>query len=526
MMREKIKHPIFIISIFAIIGILLRLYYFPFEIPFSYDMLDYFAYALTESSIGRFPDNVALANNGWPTIVSIFVSLSNSNNLMDLTYLQRIIGISFSILTVIPIYFLARKFFTQNIALIAPGLFILEPNILMNSILGGTMPIFIFLGTSIILLFLSDRIKIITVAFALIAILSFMRYEGLLLIFPLSIMFFIRFRNKRSEIKKYFFMILVFLLVISPIAFLRIDAYGYDGFVSNFIDSGKYVTNVLGGEIPSDDEEWIITGENNIPDFLKFGGINLLKFLGITMIPIFLSFVLISIIYLIKKRNQLEINAKILSVVFYSLIFLIPAFYAYGRHIEELRYLLILFPIFSLFSLFSIKIIFQKIRNYNAISVLIVGGVIILSVGFIEYDKDDYVFERESFYIAKKVVEAEYGYNIFSPASKFIKSAEIYNHWPTTIEFGIDGHVARQTIGISDANFESLDLFLIKSEEKGLTHLVIDDRDRPNFLKDIFLHEEEFPYLKKIYDSNDEGLEYKVKIFRINYNSFHEYIEQ
>ena len=69
-------------------------------------------------------------------------------------------------------------------------------------------------------------------------------------------------------------------------------------------------------------------------------------------------------------------------------------------------------------------------------------------------------------------------------------------------------------------------MFLIKSEEKGLTHLVIDDRDRPNFLKDVFLHEEEFPYLEKIYDSNDEGLEYKVKIFRINYNSFHEYIEQ
>ena len=73
MMREKIKHPIFIISIFAIIGILLRLYYFPYEIPFSYDTLDYFAYALTESSVGKFPENIALANNGWPTIVSIFV---------------------------------------------------------------------------------------------------------------------------------------------------------------------------------------------------------------------------------------------------------------------------------------------------------------------------------------------------------------------------------------------------------------------------------------------------------------------
>ena len=142
-------------------------------------MLDYFAYALTESSIGRFPDNVALANNGWPTIVSVFISLSNSSDLMDLTYLQRILSISFSVVTAIPVYFLARRFFAEKIALIAPALFILEPNILINSVSGGTMPIFIFLGTIAIWLFLSNRIKIIIISFAIIGLLSFMRYEGL-----------------------------------------------------------------------------------------------------------------------------------------------------------------------------------------------------------------------------------------------------------------------------------------------------------------------------------------------------------
>ena len=49
-------------------------------------------------------------------------------------------------------------------------------------------------------------------------------------------------------------MILVFLLVISPIAVLRMDAYGQDGFVSSFISSSKYVTTVLPGHVDSDDE--------------------------------------------------------------------------------------------------------------------------------------------------------------------------------------------------------------------------------------------------------------------------------
>ena len=154
-MENKIRNSILVITTVSFVGILLRVYYFPYDIPFSYDTLDYFAYALTERSIGKFPENVALANNGWPTVVSFFMSISNSNDLMNLTYLQRTLGMSFSILTVIPVYFLARRFFTEKIAVIAPALFILEPNIVINSVSGGTLPIFIFLSTTAIWLFLS-----------------------------------------------------------------------------------------------------------------------------------------------------------------------------------------------------------------------------------------------------------------------------------------------------------------------------------------------------------------------------------
>ena len=128
-MENKIRNSILVITTVSFVGILLRVYYFPYDIPFSYDTLDYFAYALTERSIGKFPENVALANNGWPTVVSFFMSISNSNDLMNITYLQRTLGMSFSILTVIPVYFLARRFFTEKIAVIAPALFILEPNL-------------------------------------------------------------------------------------------------------------------------------------------------------------------------------------------------------------------------------------------------------------------------------------------------------------------------------------------------------------------------------------------------------------
>ena len=48
---------------------------------------------------------------------------------------------------------------------------------------------------------------------------------------------------------------------------------------------------------------------------------------------------------------------------------------------------------------------------------------------------------------------------------------------------------------------------------------VIDD----NFIS--FLNEEKFPYLTKIYDSNNDNLKYKVKIFEINFEKFHKFTE-
>tara|TARA_B100001540_G_scaffold305820_1_gene317226 strand:- start:11219 stop:12799 length:1581 start_codon:yes stop_codon:yes gene_type:complete len=522
-MENKIRNSILVITTVSFVGILLRVYYFPYDIPFSYDTLDYFAYALTERSIGKFPENVALANNGWPTVVSFFMSISNSNDLMNLTYLQRTLGMSFSILTVIPVYFLARRFFTEKIAVIAPALFILEPNIVINSVSGGTLPIFIFLSTTAIWLFLSNRIKIIIISFAIIGFLSFMRYEGLLLIIPFSIMFFVRYRYEKNELKKYFLMIIVFLLVITPIAALRVEAYGYDGMLSNMIDGIIHVTNILGNGIQSPvegEEEWVIEGENNIPDFLRFGIINLFKFLGITMLPIFIFFISISIVYLIKQKNELKINARFFSVVFYSLVLLIPAFYIYGRHIEEIRYLFILYPIFALLSLYSIQVIFNKIRNHSLITSLIICGVVVLSLGFIEFEREDNSFDIEAFSIARVIVNEQYGYNTFPPVTKYIKSAEVYDKFHDSIKFDENGHVERLSNRIDYEDHTSIESFLSNSKEKGLTHLIISDRDQPEFLEDVFLNEKKFPYLEKIYDSTDKNFIHIVKIFQINYEIF------
>ena len=55
----------------------------------------------------------------------------------------------------------------------------------------------------------------------------------------------------------------------------------------------------------------------------------------------------------------------------------------------------------------------------------------------------------------------------------------------------------------------------------GLTHLVVDDKsERPSFLRDVFLHEEKYPYLVKMFDSATLGYKHDVKIFKIDYSIF------
>ena len=65
---------------------------------------------------------------------------------------------------------------------------------------------------------------------------------------------------------------------------------------------------------------------------------------------------------------------------------------------------------------------------------------------------------------------------------------------------------------------------LIKLAEKnGITHLVVDlENNRNKLLIEIYENENEFVFLDKIFDSNEDGFEHEMKVFKINYERFNE----
>ena len=129
------------------IGFTLRLYYIPYQIPISLDGIDYFAYAVAMSREGVFPSGYILTNFGWSTFLAPIFSTVNSNEMMELMNTQRIMSSIISVSTAIPIYFICKIFFKKNIAILGAALFLFEPRIIENSILGITDPLFIFFVT-------------------------------------------------------------------------------------------------------------------------------------------------------------------------------------------------------------------------------------------------------------------------------------------------------------------------------------------------------------------------------------------
>ena len=176
--REKIfslKHIIFSIAIILSVGLFLRLYYFPYNIPLVLDALKYFLYASDGVVLGHLPESYTFANNGWPAFLSLFFSLSHFGNILDYMNLQRVLTVSLSILTIIPVYLLCKRFFSPFYAIIGAAIFAFEPRIIQNSELGITDPLFITLVTLSLYFFFSSKKNLVYVSFAFAAFATLVR---------------------------------------------------------------------------------------------------------------------------------------------------------------------------------------------------------------------------------------------------------------------------------------------------------------------------------------------------------------
>ena len=529
------KNRLSILVIFIILGFLIRINYFPFGIPFEQDGLDFFEYAVKTKSLGMIPDDWFLSNNGWSLFLATFFSFIPLDTFLEYVNLQRILSIIISVITIIPVYLFCRKFFDEKIALIGGALFVFNPIIIDSSILAGTHTIFIFTGVIAFYFFLRDSSKSTYISFAILGVLAVIRYEGLILLIPFTILYFIKFRNESKYVLKYIISLSFFLIIILPFSIIDLNNFGEDGLVSHIFSNVKHIDQHIIQEKYSGDDWTDEIDENVSSIFILKGFENIIKFLGFGLFPVLLFLVPYGIFKIFKKIDQ-----KKIFIIVISITLLIPAFYAYARDFQDIKFLLIMYPMFSILSLYIIEKIHNRVTKINTINIILLFIIITSSIIILELDKMDYEYEKDSFIVANKVVEIADGYLVYSPESKYIKAAEAKYKWPDVLPNNKDGHVIRDKtlrfeINFSENNlswkynlgeqtlssekFDTLYELLSSLEQEGLTHIIIDEKeDRAEFLSEVFLDPKKFPFLKEVYDSSSEQLSYNVKIFEIDYN--------
>lgn len=483
---------IFLVSIF------LRLYYYPHNIPIALDGQAFFWYANDMAILGKFPTGYGFPNNTWPAFLSLFFSMHHSTNFMDYMTIQRVVSMLFSVITIIPVYLLCKKFVDSPYALMGAAVFAFEPRIIQNSLLGLTDPLFIFLIAMTGLLFASESKKSVYASFMVAGLASIVRPEGVFMFFAISSMFFVRGRRESRVILRYLVALSIFILTILPMTIIRIDMGAGDPITGRLSSESGYILSS-----PENDPN------SNLLLYFINGIENPIKLVGWTMIPIFVILLPVGFFWLFKKTDY----KKLLLICIIGLL-LVPAVYSMTRG-SDTRYLLPLYPFFCVLSAMTVQIFGSRIKKNNLFLILVIVGVLLTSVVFLDFRKVDLDHEREALEIGRHVNDKTTVINEYYPESLYVNIPDFERAFPILHEN------FKETVRVEIVKEKSLSEFINTAEEKGITHLVVDDNEnRPEFFKLILENEENYRFLTKEFDSHDYGFSYHVKIFRINYLLF------
>ena len=312
------KQSILFLGLILSLGLGIRFYYFPIDIPIVTDGFFSFVYAVKTIFDGSLAVGYTTTNTGWSNFLSLFFVFSDTSNPLHLMDIQRTLSIILSTITIIPAFFIFRRFVDTRWALFGSFLLAVEPRLLLMSLEGINYLLFFFLFVLTITLFLKKTDNSLFLSFACISCAALVRYEGLLLLIPLSIMYFLKFKDKRS-ILRFLGMIFVLIIILVSVASIRMEATenlcyesyagticGQDGISHNILGAPMFIEkHVISGIPDSDDLIYNVKDKSLLDYFIFLSFTNLGKFLGLALFPFFIFFIGLSLIIFIKKYNNI-----------------------------------------------------------------------------------------------------------------------------------------------------------------------------------------------------------------------------
>ena len=538
------KTIFFCLAIIVVISIPLKLYTVDFSIPSHTDDFGYILNAIQYSEGDFFISQKK--NPGWSLFLTPFMSIINSSDFLDYSNFVRVLTITISTITIFPMYVLARKFFNEKYSVIAASLFAFEPHLNYNSGTALSEPLLILVLITSMIFILHNKTKYHYLAFIFAGLCWWVRLEVIYPVIAIILIYFVVHRSKSNSLRNFSIGIVFLLITISPL-FIQRDLQFDDPF---------YVW--YGGTILAGDYAELLTSPEDagITDFVEKHGIlglmdrfangltNLFNVLFRILYPYLFILIPFGVLFSLRPIDQKLKHIKANWIMILTLIGVLVIPFAI---IDERRYLFTLFPFLIILSTIPI----QRVTNYGLSTfsfnerqksiflVIVVGVVLLLSttftmgVGEFGYGLPNSVLEHEKIEFTKYLVENFDGrilrdetvidylayVSLTSDDNDFksFKSPRGKNPYPDLYEPGkvvwlsVNGKTIEELI----TNGETRELKYIGILEKGSYFFP--------FLNDLYYNEEKYPYMEKIFDSDEMNYkEFKIKAFEINYQKFHE----
>ena len=548
MNRMTKKNIILFLIIIGTISLGLKLYTVDFTVLPNEDAFEYVLIAFAHNN-GDFTEHPR-KTFGWTIFVSPFFQLIDSNNFLDYVNITRGLGLAISIVTIIPMYILSRKFFDDKYSLCATGLFAFEPHLNYLAWQGLTEQLYILAIILSMYFILNRNSNYSYLSFLTIGLLWWVKWQGAIMLLIVSIIFFKIFKKTPKLFVKYSICLSITLIIVSPMLLDRYEQFG-DPFYfsqSEHLFLGDYESILAYNMKDVEYSAFDYIDDNGfgkfIGNFVLVGIYNLLLTLFKMSLPYLIVFLPFGIIFSLRAFDQ---EKKYIQSNWILILGTLIPFIVYFAILPEKRLIYHVYPFLIILAIiplqrfveYGLSTFSYNERQKKIVLVSIMAVVLILSSFYtLRYDLPDPELNDEKILFAE-TIDSKFEGRILdtgdtlqglnyvhatNPLGVF-KNYKIHNNLST--DFMEEFNSENRNLKPIQLYAKSLEDFIEVSYEYELNYISINKNGVSDvfypYLDEIYENEEEFSYLTKVFDTEREGFEkLKVKVFEINYEIFHE----
>ena len=405
------KHIVFFLILISLISLGFKLYTVDFTVLPEEDTFGYVLRGMAHNN-GDFTEHPR-KTLGWSIFISPFFNMIDSNNLLEYVNITRGLGLTISIITIIPMYGLARKFFDAKYSLCAVGLFAFEPHLNHVSGIGYTEPLYILATILSLYFILNKNSNYSYLSFLTIGLLWWVRWNGVVMLLIASIIFFTNFKKTPKLFLKYFVCLTICLIVVSPMLIERNEQFGSPFFFSQSerVFTGEYTAIAADNMLDVEYSAFDYIDDNGFGKFIEkfvFLGIYNLFFTLFKMsLPYLIFFLPFGILFSLRAFDQ---EKKYIRSNWILILISLAAFVFYFAIMPEKRLIYHVYPFLIILATISLQRLveyglptFSFTEKHKKICVIgIMSTVIILSGLYtLRYETPDPMLSNEKILFAE-----------------------------------------------------------------------------------------------------------------------------